>query len=102
MNKPEIKQAIEEKLKRLESEQIAEASEIMKKLTAVMRDETTEEMIYFEKGKLNRTTKQPTLKDKLKAIELLCKMKGLFVTRQEIEMMNQRMSPVIIVDDIKD
>ena len=44
LNKPEIKQAIDERLKQLESERIAEAKEIMEVLTTIIRGKTDEEI----------------------------------------------------------
>ena len=100
LNKPEIKQAIEEKLKQLESERIAEATEIMESLTAVIRGKTEEEILMQVKGNVQRFMKRTSVRDRLRAIELLAKMKGWFIDKKEINF--QDMPVVIFHDDVKD
>ena len=98
LNKPEIKQAIDERLKQLENERIAEAKEIMEVLTTIIRGNADEEILMQVKGEVQRFTRQTSIRDRLRAIELLAKMKGWFVDKKELEF--KGMKPVIIVDDI--
>ena len=99
LNKPEIKQAIDERLKQLESERIAESTEIMESLTAVIRGQAVEEVILQVKGKVQRLTRQTSTRDKLRAIELLAKMKGWFIDKKELKFKGK--PPVVIIDDIR-
>ncbi|MBQ6004802.1 MAG: terminase small subunit [Selenomonadaceae bacterium] len=97
-----IQAAIATRLKQLESERIAEDKEILEYITAVMRGETTEEVVMnigTGKGytKAEKVTSKVSAKERLKAAEMLAKVRGMFITRQEIDL--QGSIPVVIRDD---
>ena len=88
LKKVEVKSYIDERLKILESEKIAQADEVMKYLTKVLRGQETEETIVVEgQGdgifKARKIEKEISPKDKLKAAELLGKIYGLFTDKVE-------------------
>ena len=64
----------------LSSQKIMDAEEIQKRLTAIARGEVDEELI-LKNGEHVR--KQAAIRDVLRALELLAKIKGLFVTKVE-------------------
>ncbi|MGG7176210.1 terminase small subunit [Clostridium paraputrificum] len=93
-----IKNYIDEQLKKVEDESIADATEVMKYLTKVMRNETIEEVVIACEGGYAKVNKTPYEKDRTKAAELLGKRYRLFTEKLEIE----GSIPVQIVDDIDD
>lgn len=88
LTKANIKNYIDEQLKRIEDESIADAAEVMKYLTAVMRDEVTEEVVVVEGegegcSSARVVRKHISAKDRNKAAELLGKRYRLFVDKVE-------------------
>ena len=86
----DLKNYIDERLKILESEKIAQADEVMKYLTKVLRGQETEETIVVEgQGdgvtEARKIKKEVSPKDKLKAAELLGKRYGLFTDKLQLE-----------------
>lgn len=78
-----------------ESESIADRQELQETATAILRGQI-KSVALDRNGDL---IELPTaLKDRLKAIELLAKLQGLFVSKQELEITNT--APIIIKDDI--
>lgn len=103
LTKANIKNYIDEQLKKIEDESIADATEVMKYLTAVMRDEVTEEVVVVEGegegcSSARVVRKHMSAKDRNKAAELLGKRYRLFTEKVELE----GSVPVQIVDDIDD
>lgn len=80
LSKLVIKNYIDERLAKLESKRIANAQEVLEYLTGVMRGDEKEE-VMTEDGVSYR---EPSVKDKLKAAELLGKRHALFTEKQEI------------------
>ena len=102
LRKPQIQAAVQSRLAQLESERIAKDKEVLEYITAVMRGETTEEVVVnvgTGKGytRAEKVTAQVSAKDRLKAAEMLAKVKGMFITRQEVDL--QGVVPVVIRDD---
>ncbi|MGI6349894.1 MAG: terminase small subunit [Eubacteriales bacterium] len=96
-----IKNYIEERLKKLEDEKIADQKEILQYLTAVIRGETESEIVVVEnigdyRSEARRISKAPDEKDRLKAAELLGKRYGLFTDRLQLD----PDALVRIIDDI--
>lgn len=90
LKKPEIKNYIDERLKQIEDERIADASEVLKYLTSVMRGEVDEEVVVIEGAgdgcsDARKVNKQVGAKDRNKAAELLGKRYRLFVEKVESE-----------------
>lgn len=83
-----VKEYIDEQLKKIEDEKIADATEVMKYLTSVMRGEVQEEAVVVEgygdgcsEAKKIKLEVKP--KDRNKAAELLGKRYRLFVDKVE-------------------
>ena len=98
-----VKNYIDEQLKKIEDESIADAAEVMKYLTSVMRNELTEEVVVVEGegegcSSARIVKKDISAKDRNKAAELLGKRYRLLTEKVEIE----GSIPVQIVDDIDD
>ena len=98
-----VKNYIEEQLKKIENESIANAEEVMQYLTSVMRNELKEEVVVVEGegegcSSARIVKKDMSAKDRIKAAELLGKRYRLFTEKVEIE----GSIPVQIVDDIDD
>ena len=103
LRKPQIQAAIQSRLAQLESERIAKDKEVLEYITAVMRGESEEEVVVnvgTGKGftRAEKVKAQVSAKERLKAAEMLAKVKGMFITRQEVDL--QGVIPVVICDDI--
>lgn len=97
----DIKAYIDERLDEISSEKIADATEVMKYLTSVLRGESTAEIVVVEgvgdgMSEARSMTKKPDETQRLKAAELLGKRYGLFKENVKLE----GAVPVIIKDDI--
>lgn len=102
LSNAKIQSAIQSRLAQLESERIAKDKEVLEYMTAVMRGETTEEVVMnigTGKGytRAEKITAQVSAKDRLKAAEMLAKVKGMFITKAEVDL--QGVVPVVIRDD---
>lgn len=98
----EVKKYIEQKLKDLHENSIADAAEVMKYLTSVMRGESSSEVVVVEGcgdgySEARTIDKAPDEKEKLKAAELLGKRFGIFTDKVNLEV-----EPVVIVNDLKE
>lgn len=85
-----VKNYINEQLKKIEDESIANATEVMKYLTAVMRNELTEEVVVVEGegegcSSARIVKKNISAKDRNKAAELLGKRYRLFTDKIEAD-----------------
>lgn len=103
LKNPKIRGAINARLKQLESERIAEDREVLEYLTAVMRGEYEDEIVVnVGKGKgytqAEKVAAKVGAKDRLKAAELLGKIRGMFLNKQEIELTGNL--PIVIRDDL--
>ena len=90
LKKPEIKAYINERLKQIENKRIADASEVLKYLTSVMRGESEAEVVVVEGGgdgcsSARRILKAPDEKERLKAAELLGKRYSIFTDKVTVE-----------------
>lgn len=82
LRKPEIKKAIDARLKEMESARVAETQEVLEHLTAVVRGEITEEVVTNSGKKLVVTVSE---RDKLKAAEMLLKVHGAFKDKLDVK-----------------
>lgn len=103
LRNPKIKTALNTRLKEMESDRLAETQEILEYLTSVMRGKTEEEVVVnvgVGKGftEAQKVTAKVGAKERLKAAEMLAKVKGMFVSKSELEINGS--VPVVIVDDI--
>ena len=100
--KPELKSYIDEQVKQMKSEKVADAKEVMEYLTSVMRGESKSEIVVVEgvgmgKSVARRMMKNPDEKEKLKAAESLAKILGL--SREKVDLNSTQ---VILVDNVPD
>lgn len=79
LKNPKIRARLQELDKIHTSEKIAQAEEMQIALTDIIRNSNS-------------------TRDRLKSIELLCKIKGLFISKQELEITNS--IPVVIRDNV--
>jgi phage terminase small subunit len=94
-----IKNYIDERMENKDNYRIASQDEILQILTDIARGITEEEVVQFSQlGEELRTTRKPTIKDRMKASELLGKRYRLFVDKAELEITE----PITIIDDIGD
>ena len=86
LSKLDIKNYIDERLKEIESEKIADQQEVLKYLSAVMRGEMTEQTLKSvgESGQVI-TEIDVGAKDRIKAAELLGKRYRLCTDKSEVE-----------------
>ena len=81
LKNPNVQARLKEIQDELASEKIMDAKEIQERLSAIGRGQVTEEIITSDG---ERIRKEATLKDQLKALEILCRIQSLFVDRKEI------------------
>ena len=95
--KPNIKKYIDEQLKQIKTEKIADAQEVLEYLTSVMRGEQKEQVALLTgEGVQDLVQKDVSAKDRLKSAELIGKRYALFTEKLEL----QGETTVQIVDDI--
>ena len=97
LKKPEIKAYIDERMKKLEEEAIADQAEVLKYLTRVLRDEEKEDVLVnvgnFEQ---EIQSMKVSAKDKIKAAELLGKRYGSWTDKVDLN----SSEGIKIIDDI--
>ena len=94
--KPDLKAYIETELEKLHSAKIADAEEVLKYLTSVMRGEHTEQVLKLVgEGVQTVTDIDVSAKERLKAAELIGKRYGMFTDKVGVE----GAVPVIITGD---
>lgn len=86
LQKPTIKEYIDERLKELEQEAIANQSEVLKFLTSIMRGEQTEQTLISDGSEQGQriTNIEVSAKDRIKAAELLGKRYGSWTDKVDI------------------
>lgn len=93
----EVKAYIEKQLGQIHSDKIADAQEVLKYLTAVMRGSSSSSVLSLcGDGCQEVITKPPDEKERLKAAELIGKRYGLFTDK--VDMQND-VKVVIVGDD---
>ena len=93
-----VKTYIDKKMKELEDAQIAKADEVLKHLTAVMRGEETEDVpILIGDGEQKLVPKGASLKDRIRAAELLGRRYALFTDN-----IDATVDQVVFIDNISD
>lgn len=90
LRKPNIKKYIDDRMAQLEDATIAKEKEVLQYLTAVLRGESSSEIVVVEgigdgASEARRMEKAPDEKERLKAAELLGKRYRLFVDKQEVQ-----------------
>ena len=85
-----IKKYIDDIMQSKDESRIASQDEILQILTDIARGITEEEVVQFSQlGEELRTTRKPTIKDRMKASELLGKRYRLFVDKVEADVTQQ-------------
>ena len=85
-----IKKYIDDVMQSKDESRIASQDEILQILTDIARGITEEEVVQFSQlGEELRTTRKPTIKDRMKASELLGKRYRLFVDKVEADVTQQ-------------
>lgn len=97
-----IKEYIDRQLEKIESEKIAEASEVLEFLTSVMRDEKTQEEVYVVGngegiGRIERVDVRVPARERIKAAELLGKRYGLWSEKVDLSVTVPQ-----FIDDMED
>lgn len=96
LSKPDLRAYIDEQLAKIHSAKIADAEEVMKYLTSVMRGEHTEQVLKLVgEGVQTVTDIDVSAKERLKAAELIGKRYDLFTEKVGLE----GAVPVIITGD---
>ena len=89
LSKPYIKKYIEERLNKVEEKKIADANEILEFLTATLRGEVKDQLGF-----------ETSVKDRIKAGELLGKRYKLFEDKKEAEQQSKKEPPKISLEII--
>ena len=85
-----IKNYIDERMESKDNYRIASQDEILQILTDIARGITEEEVVQFSQlGEELRTTRKPTIKDRMKASELLGKRYRMWVDKVEANVNQQ-------------
>ena len=85
-----IKNYIEERMESKDNYRIASQDEILQILTDIARGITEEEVVQFSQlGEELRTTRKPTIKDRMRASELLGKRYRMWVDKVEANVNQQ-------------
>lgn len=86
LQKPTIKEYIDERLKELEQEAIANQTEVLKFLTSIMRGEQTEQTLISDGSEQGQriTNIEVSAKDRIKAAELLGKRYGSWTDKVDL------------------
>ena len=88
--KANIKKYIDEVMSAKDESRIASQDEILQILTDIARGITEEEVVQFSQlGEELRTTRKPTIKDRMKASELLGKRYRMWVDKIEADVNQQ-------------
>ena len=88
--KANIKKYIDEVMSAKDESRIASQDEILQILTDIARGITEEEVVQFSQlGEELRTTRKPTIKDRMKASELLGKRYRMWVDKIEADVSQQ-------------
>ena len=98
----EIKTYIDEQLNKIHDEDIADATEVIKYLSSVMRGQSESEVVVVEGtgdgySEARTISKAPDEKEKLKAAELLGKRYGIFTDKVSVDA-----ETVVIVNDLQE
>lgn len=84
LRKPNIRLYIDEALKQKDNERIASADEVLSFLTAVQRGEVTEQAPLILGREFKVIDKEPSIKDRTRAAELLGKRYALFTEKVDL------------------
>lgn len=95
LHNPEIQSRLRELQSELSNEKICAAVEIQERLSAIARRELYE-TVFLPNGE--QVQKQTSIRDSVRALELLAKINRLLVSKAEVDISG--VMPVIIKDDM--
>lgn len=95
LRKANIQARLSELQAEVVSEKILTAQEIQERLSSIARREATE-IVTLPNGA--QVQKQTSIRDATRALEILAKVNGMFITRQEVDL--KALVPVTVIDDI--
>ena len=96
LRKPQIEEYIRTRLDQMDKERVASADEVLAYLTSVLRCEETEQVLRVSSsGAQTIIEKEPAIKDRNKAAELLGKRYGILTDKLDIN----GAVPVVIAND---
>lgn len=95
LKNPAVQSRIAELQAKVEDEKICTAKEIKERLSAIARRALTETVTLPNGEQVQKPT---SIRDATRALELLAKASGMFITKQELEISGN--VPVVIHDDI--
>lgn len=103
LEKDSVKKYIDDKLAEIQSQRIANVTEVMEYLTKGMRQELEEEVVIVESigmgtSEARIVKKKIGIKDSNKCAEMLAKRFGILSDKLSVE----GVVPVVIVDDVSD
>lgn len=98
--KPELKKYIDEQVKQMEAEKVANAQEVMEYLTSVLRGQSESEIVVIEgcgmgESVARKMMKKPDEKEKLKAADSLAKILG--ISKEKVDVTSTQ---VVLMDDV--
>ena len=97
LTKPNIAAYIEERMAQLQSERIADATEVLETLTSILRGEKRgTALVGAGMGEQTIEQVEPTVAEKIRAAELLGKRYKLFTDKVE----TTETARVVIIDDV--
>lgn len=95
LTKVNVKAYIDKRMEELKKQSIAEQDEVLQFLTKVMRGEVTEKIpVGLGEGYQELKDKEPYLKDRIKAAELLGKRYMIWTEKHQVE----NITPVFVED----
>lgn len=94
LKNPEIQARLAELQAEVTNEKILSAQEIQERLSSIARREVYETVTLPNGAQVQ---KQTSIRDATRALELLAKVSGMFITKQEIDLSGSL--PVVIHDD---
>lgn len=95
LKNPAIQARLSELQAQVTNEKILSAQEIQERLSSVARREVYETVTLPNGQQVQKPT---SIRDATRALELLAKINGMFISRQEVDL--QGVMPVVIHDDI--
>lgn len=95
LDNPAVQARLDELRAEVADAAIMNAKEIQERLTQIARRELYDE-IFLPNGE--QTRRRTSIRDSTRALELLAKIGGLFVTKAEVDL--QGALPVVITDDV--
>ena len=95
LKSPAVQKRLSELQAAITNAAICDAKEIQERLSSIARREVCETVTLPNGAQVQ---KQTSIRDSVRALELLAKISGMFISRQEVELSG--LIPVVIADDI--